>query len=102
MVDLEFCTAHDEECDPCRWRRVTNLHIGLETAAALTLTHQTGYAKGAADILLLQSFCSPGGVDYAPMADSRPTAERTAWKFEDMEDVCPAGCPASTTCGWCK
>jgi hypothetical protein len=39
------CSAHDEVCDPCLLRPLTNLTIGLETAAALTVVRTMTEAR---------------------------------------------------------
>ena len=40
------CTAHEEQCDPCKNRWALFLGINLECAAALTLCNRMGYARG--------------------------------------------------------
>lgn len=63
----------------CQWRPLQNLWTCLETAGALTLQGSMAYTKGFDDGLMLHVFCEPGGMDYYPTPDSRPTAERLEW-----------------------
>lgn len=52
------CTAHDEECDPCRARWYLFLGLAMETAAALTLVRSMGYHEGFENGRVIKEFCA--------------------------------------------
>lgn len=59
------------------------LGANLEAAASMAALHRIGYTKGFQAGRLLAEFCEDYVPEpYFPMADTRPTAERLAWRID--------------------
>lgn len=57
MTNLDQCTAHEEECDPCKNRWALFLSLNIDMAAALTLQRTMGYARGYDHFQEVERFC---------------------------------------------
>lgn len=71
FLDLNWCTAHDEECDPCKTRWSLFLGLNLETAAALTAVAYINVQKGWTNRDVLARF-GESADDVANEPDYRP------------------------------
>lgn len=57
------------------------LSKNMEAAATCAALYRLGYTKGFSDGTTLREFCEDYVPEpYYPSADSRPTAERLAWR----------------------